>query len=527
MTKNALSEPENYILNKIKNIPPHLKATFIASIIFSLIVHGFGFFNVFVNEDVLFGDFYHSLAYLYQSGRWFLVGLQYISGFYTIPWVIGIFITLYLSIAVTLIVSILEIKNKLHCVIISLLIVTFPAWANSFMYSYMADAYPAAMLLTVLAVFVTKKHRFGYIAGGIFIMLALALYQSFLGFAIALSLMLLIKHLLTEYKGIKPFALYALRFMLLGVLGIVFYLVSIRISLLITGGQLWDHQGLGDLNDFPFERIPQLIANTYAYLAIGFISGNRPDWLFVSNGLFALYIVLLTLIAMFLTIAIIKTRIYKNIPAIIILVLCLALLPFGFNITSTISPDGWMHTLMTTPFVLGVIFVFFIISITPETEAIINTAALRLAALCITVLIGGNYVRQTGTLYLVQHVQYERTFAFYNRLLVRIEETPGYEPGMPVAIIGTSPFPYIGMAYSLHSETWRTVGFNAQRPAVGLGEPNKVARFMYSFLGVRIELANTEQTAAVLSSNEFEAMPLYPRHGSVRVIDDVLVVRLN
>jgi len=524
--------PERFILDRIKAIPAELKITFFSVIVLAALVHGFGFFNKFVNEDSLFHIGHSSLAYLYQSGRWMLVTLQFIRGFYAIPWIIGVFAVLYMALAVMLLVSILEIKNKLHCIIIAALIVAFPAWANQFMYDFMADAYPASMFLAVLAIYLTKKYKFGFVAGAFCLMLSLALYQSFLAFAIGLALMAMIRFILETPGKPKAILLYGSKFLLCGVLGLVLYFVSVSVSLLITGGALWDYQGLDTLGILSIGDLPRLLIDAYDIFLQGFRStgGDVVSRLYVSSGLAVLYGIVFLLMAYLFIRLVIAHRVHRHIPAVLILLACLFLLPLGLNITAVTAPTAEFHTLMTNPFVLAVVLLFVFLDIDrkrKQAEEKKPGFSLALIGLCVTILISGNYMRQTSAFYFVQHMQYESTSAFYNRLLMRIESTEGYEPGMPVAIIGEAPFPYIGDAETLAAERWQIVGFSGMRPAVGLGEWNKSVSFIENFLGARIVAASQEQVRQIIESEAFADMPLYPRYGSVAVVDGVLVVKLN
>jgi len=50
---------------------------------------------------------------------------------------------------------------------------------------------------------------------------------------------------------------------------------------------------------------------------------------------------------------------------------------------------------------------------------------------------------------------------------------------------------------------------------------------MRNYLGVSIAPATPRQIEQIVTSETFATMPLYPRYGSVAVIDGVLVVKLN
>jgi len=316
---------------------------------------------------------------------------------------------------------------------------------------------------------------------------------------------------------------YIIKFALCGILGLIFYLISVRVSLLITGGQLSAYGGTDSIGQFPLRELPSLLIRAYATFIQGFlVTGLRENWLYVSRGLFYLYaLVFILMVYMLARLVISKNP--RKIYTYIILAGCLLILPVGLNITEIMAPMALTHILVTNGFVLGIVLVFVIL------EAYWSRASfyLKCAVIILTMLVGANYWRQSSSFYFVQHIQYERTFAFYNRMLARIEGTEGYEPGMPVAIIGTAPFWYMGVSDVLAAESRQIVGFSEYRPAVGLGQPHKVMNFFSNYLGVHVVRANSAQVEQVMTSQEFFSMPLYPRYGSVQVIDDVLVVKLN
>ena len=528
----AILQPQEHFSRIIKNIPANMKFAFAAAVIIFAAVHGFGFLHKFLNEDSMY-HFHSSLGYLYQSGRWALVGLQHIRGFYNAPWIIGLFAMAYMSIGINLATWVLGIKNRLYIVVCAILIITFPAWANQFMYDFMADAYPAAFLLATAAIAACKKWKFGFVAGGFALMLSMALYQSFLGFAIGLALIVLIRQIMEKSPTTKEILMTGLRFLICGILGAVLYYASVQVSLLITGGQLWDYQGMDGMGSLSFSQIPSSIVAAYTGFFQGFVpaEGVVINNLAVSNGLFVLYVIAF-LLTMYLVVRSLFADVYKdtfNIARTLILVVLLALLPLGLNIVVVLAPDAWHHTLVKNPFVLALILPLTLLDIASGKKE--KSAAphfyIKAAVIAVAILISGNYLRQTSSFYFVQHIQYERTAHFYNRLLMRIESHAGYEVGMPVAVIGTAPFPHIGQSDALSAESWQIVGLHAERPAIGLSEWQKGVNFIQNYLGVAITPATREQTAAIQETAEFWQMPLYPRDGSLQIINGVLVVRLN
>jgi hypothetical protein len=518
---------DKYLMDKLRHIPVNVKVAFGAALVFSLLVHGFAFLHKFVNEDSLY-HFHSSLDYLYQSGRWALVFLQHIRGFYVAPWVIGVFAVLYLAVAVALVTAVLEIRERLHVVLAALLLVAHPAWANQFMYDFMADAYPASMLLAALSVYCAKRWRYGFAAGGVFLMLSLALYQSFLAFAVGLSLICIIRHVLADgSRRWKETAVFGGKLLLSGILGMVLYVISVRLSLIYYGGELWDYQGMDEMGRVTFGQLPELVWETYRWFFAGFYRTEpiRINWLYVSDGLYWLYLAISAVMVYLLVRIAVKRKVVYNAFGMAVLAVCIVLLPIGLNISRLTSPNVSIHTLMTNPFVLAVVLVFVLMGACELRDRVSRYA--QAGAMVLALLIGGNYVRQSSGMYFVGHVMYEQTYAFYNRLLARIESTPGYEPGVPVAFIGGGSFPLMGASDVLSLELWRISGLSGEKVAVGLGDAGKMNNFIRDYLGIRITPANHEQVEMVLNSEEFWRLAPYPRDGSVEMVRGVLVVKLN
>ncbi len=85
-------------------------------------------------------------------------------------------------------VKLLELSHPAAIVITSALLVSFPSVANTFAYMFTADPYFIALFMNTLAVWLTKKYRFGWIAAVGLITLACGIYQAYICYAAGLLL---------------------------------------------------------------------------------------------------------------------------------------------------------------------------------------------------------------------------------------------------------------------------------------------------------------------------------------------------
>lgn len=81
------------------------------------------------------------------------------------PWVNGALSLLYISLASILLVELFELQECASCVLLALLIVSFPTVTASFAFMFTADGYMMAFLMAVLGIYLTWRYRYGIFPG--------------------------------------------------------------------------------------------------------------------------------------------------------------------------------------------------------------------------------------------------------------------------------------------------------------------------------------------------------------------------
>ena len=146
----------NKIIKKIfSNIDTNFRLGFIYTFAFGLLVHLYMMTNKLPNHDDIHQLFFN--MDLRISGRWFLQYAGTISSYFSMPWVNGILILLYISLSTSLIVGILEIKSKIFILIISGIMISFTGVVAVFVYMNSADAYFLALFMSVLGAYLYLK----------------------------------------------------------------------------------------------------------------------------------------------------------------------------------------------------------------------------------------------------------------------------------------------------------------------------------------------------------------------------------
>ena len=210
--------------------------------------------GLLIHFPVMAGDYpnHDGLASMYfdqnmiTSGRWFLMAACGVSSYFALPWVIGLLSLFFLGIGAAALVEFLEIKNELGIMLLGGLLVSFPALASTYAYMFTADGYMLALCLVFFAVMLTKKREWGFIPGGISLAFSMGTYQSYLSFAILLSMYGCLIILLGEASAQKKLK-NMLHYLYMGLTGVGLYYGILQILLRLQGKELDTYQGINSM----------------------------------------------------------------------------------------------------------------------------------------------------------------------------------------------------------------------------------------------------------------------------------------
>lgn len=452
------------------------------------------------------------------SGRWFLTIACGFSSYYTIPWFIGILGLFFLSCTAAALTELLELQDDVMIALTSGLLTAFPALASTFAYVFTLDGYMLGLFLAVLSVLLVKKYRRGFWAGALCLAFSLGTYQAYLPFAILLSiysiLILLIEEGETRQK-IKG----ALHYVYMGVMGGVLYYIILNVLLKLQGKELASYQDInqmGGISDFP-----QRIISMYKDFAAFTLQGNvLMHNIFSTAGLIVL--VLLTIFTVFSLIY--QKKWWKN-PFFFVIIVLLALgLPISTNIILLISPNATYHLLMRYQWVLYPILMAAFVSrygLSGGKGGKREQAMAWLLGISVFVMVFC-YGIADNIGYSNLQKRYEKTYAYCVRLLDRIEQTPGYYQGIPIAMVGVVgyvPYPETDITGDVTSDM---IGLNGDF-LLYTGENYQA--FMKHYLGATLNFLRPDEMKDIYYSQEYIAMESFPAETSVKIIDGVLCVK--
>lgn len=509
--------PEQVFQTWRKKITQRDINTFLTAIIVGLLTH----MRIFV-QDIPNHDGMSSLYFdqnMITSGRWFLRVACGISSDYTLPWVIGVLCVLYLAFTAVLLQRFFEVKHTFTAMLLAAILVTYPTLTSNFAYMFTADGYMLALLLAVLAVYLTERGQFGYVWGGICLGLSMGIYQAYLSFTMVLAVYAVSRAWFFKRTLAQKWAVTRL-YIVMGCIGAAFYFVMLQGLLLVQHTGLSGYQGIGAGNQ---KSLVERMLQIYQDFAVHTVRGN----ILMQKGLsMAVMLLLLAAAALTLFRALERAGSLKSVWTYLCLAADIILLPICFNVILIISPDVTYHALMRYQWVLLPIIGLVIldrhtenIGFSLKNQALISWLGIILAA--VTVF---QYAIVCNIGYFNLEKKYQKTYTYCLRLLEQMEETEGYYHGMPVAMIGVIGERYLPSTDLTKGVTDSLIGVNGDYLFY---TAENYRAFIKYYFGVSIELVPMADMVHITQTPEYEDLNTFPQPDSMRVVDGVLYIRME
>ena len=524
-----MKTPTEVVQNLNKYIKKEWKLAFLAAFVCGLLVHMPMLLSDIPNHDGL--DSMYFDQNMITSGRWFLMVACGLTSYYTLPWLIGVLGMFWLAVTAVLLVEFLEVKDKCCIVLISGLLVSFPALSSTFAYVFTMDGYLLGLMLAVAAVLCVKKLRYGFLPGAVCLAFSLGTYQAYLPFAVILSIYGILVFMM-ERAGERAHGgvlwencKYALRYLYMGVLGLLLYYGILQLLLKIQGKELDTYQGINSLENSPLAGGLTSLLQMVVSMCRDFFAFSLKGNVVINNGLslVAVWILLAATIWMVVRLAI-REGWWKRIWFYVLMILLAVGLPIATNLILVISPGVTYHLLMRYQWVLYLILPIAFVSRCHmvQKQADVGSAWALWSVVAAAVLLIGNYAVTDNIAYSNLHKRYEKTYAYCLRLLDRIEQTPGYYQGIPIAmigVVGNESYPTTDITQDV---TGNMIGMNGD---VLLYTGDNYEIFIRNYLGATLNILPTEVMEEIYYSESYREMDSFPGANSVKLVDGVIYVK--
>ena len=514
------------IFRRKENRPSIITAAVTACIFY--LTHSFSINNLLITPDsVSYPEFYNTEQRILY-GRWFLSPACAIGSFYDIRPLNAFLMCLYLVITVLLIIKIFEIKNIIVSVAVGGTLATFFTVALLTVWMYTADGYMLSMLFSVLALYLIKdsgsvllpaKEKSGInktslvrsLCAAVILCLSAGIYQTYISVYITLAAGLFIfRSLKNENESVRAGASWIVNKITVCVIACGLYYVVWKICCKVFSVTPSPYQGIDSVGS----NVSQVLASAPGKISLMMrYYLNMGEHMTLFGGFICAAYLLFIAVFVF---ACVKKKLYSRPFNFAVSVAGIILFPAFSFIFFFASSDIWYHGIMTmslvVPLILIPVFAEEFLTKTSLKNAVLVFLALFIFAQCV----------YDNVIYLNAYMTKETTEANGAEMKVRIDDAVSENGGkMPQYLY------VIGRMKNSHIIDPDTLKGSVMTDNL-LIEGAYVRNWLYYAYGYDFILVN-DGNYDITPPDDFDAdaMPAWPDRESVRIVNDVLVIKVS
>jgi len=514
---------------------------FLTGFIATIVSHGMMIFNkISLNDDP---GYFFNFGSAYVSGRyglgitWKIYRMLTGMSTYSLPVFNATIGFLLLTLMSVLLIEFLNIRKSINKVIITVFLISSPSVAGLLGYNFTFPIYCVAYICAVYGVCLICRTGFwSKLIGILFVSYSISIYQAALSMSIALLFLKFLYELLNDENiSYTRWVARSICRLCMLVVGLVTYLLGNKIILGYLGESMIAYQGLNTMTKLSVETYMGRILTIYKLLYSGFdesVIETTVDYgilyfmpkstnLFLGN-LDTMYKIVLIYIVIVSGIAIVNMFKSSKIRA---LLLCLLMLVSPLMVYSIyiLAEPKYVYTLMVYA---GVMFLFIPIVFVESKRVFVSNSnrllvKLRKSLSVLLVVICVGFIRIDNIAYLKAQIFQTQAISYYTTLIGRIKGIEGYRDDMRVAYIKTGNGEVKDRSVTVFSEFESICLFPYYSRSYILEHPahEVFMKLWCAFNPVRAD-ANLYR-----DREEVKRMPTYPNDGSIKIIDDTVVVK--
>lgn len=457
------------------------------------------------------------------SGRWFLSVLgsicDYLNMDYNLPLVNGLLFLFALAVTAGFIVSTLGIQYRSSAVLTGMILVVFPAAVSTMFFRYTAVYYGIAILLAVLSVWVLPRFKYGFLLSILCIACSIGIYQAYVPMTIGLFVLLLLRQTLEGNSSLVELIRKGLYYCASILLGVILYYLILKMSLWIVDKPLSSYQGINNMGNLSLSQLLYLGKEALHYaLLFPLRDCYRLNTMFLTK----LSYILISLVSAGMLAYLLIKYIRKWSIAFFTGFLCLAF-ALGINFIVIMCPDSGIYTIMAYSFVLISCFPMVLLECFPqngEGRCPLPSLLRKGCAFSIALLVF-TYSYQDNINYTGMHYANRQVENYCSSLVAQVRMTEGFTSTKKWALLGSPSDPLL---YSQWEDAPYYGGFANARE---LAKAYSFTEWIRNYMGYTPVYLSEEECAALAGDEAVKAMPCYPDYGSIRVLEDVVVIKFQ
>ena len=395
-----------------------------------------------------------------------------------------------------------------------------PIMGESLSYSYMSVNFACAYLFSVLAFYYIsddcseiKRVIMGMVISSVCFAISMAFYQAYICvYAVLCVFLLILKFKKNENtkEVIKTIGLCLFTFLTGGLL----YLAITKILLFRAGVQMASYRGAENAGLLTIvKNLPQSIVGAYRETFGYFITGRLNANLEFSGIMILLVCLVLLMASIGEIIGIIREKKPQRIP----IILLLAILPMASSIICIIAPGNEISGLMAMGVLIGILLFFLLAEDKKYMRIIMSIAYVVMAWYLVSAVENDQIALREGMVATRNMAENALSEMYSEDLLSEVR---------CVAFVGRTaenPLFYKSTAYEMANGyaqfgRWSTDPRNNMVTWIGITE---------TMCGASVPICGVDTYSEIVYTDVVSRMPIYPTKGYMKVIDDVLVVKMS
>ena len=367
--------------------------------------------------------------------------------------------------------------------------------------------------ISAIVVFDSDNHK-KVIIGILLLVLSLGMYQCYLAYFVTLALILFIKDVLSsDEKELYSYLKTGLKIIGIIIISLGIYFVVTNIVCKVSNHPLTDYAGTASYGIVDLNTYLQRVIYAYRQFFLqskGYYYSLFPfEW----GGWWIIFLVLLITIQVLIVLTLFRKRQYKKCFTFVILNI---LLPLAHNLIFVMYNPINASSLHVYQSILIFFYAIILLNFMEMKKEYLYI--MRASLLIIIAVIDMLLIKYDNQCYVSIKLEREQSISFMNRLLAEIHSTEGYVDGMEIFVVDLEKLAEMGEDKTAFSEGISTNPYDVTTFDYTKND------FVYIYNGEKVNIRD-------LYEGDYEYvgiydMPKYPSYGSIKVIDDRVIVNL-
>mgnify|MGYP003299642377 CR=1 FL=1 len=459
----------------------------------------------------------------YTSGDWALAGcgrwaIRYMNEL-TCNIVIPLYVVAMYCVCVWLSVVLLsKIWNFSNCsvIVMGIILIATPVVTDQLSYTYTALAYAFSCLLSVVCVYcvINRGIISGTVGALVSVCLIMGLYQSYVGMVAVLMLMAIVMEIIDGQSA---------KVILVQIVQCV--IASLGGCLISTKILEWDLQRRGLDNsgtrvaEFSVSAIFESFQERFEYVYMKW-SNFIKDTLMHRNILYIAIICITVTAILFCLYQLIRDKKYVRPVLIIGLV---ALIPFASNIIGILIPYNGVSNLMQYQNIMIVPFMFACLGKLKERKLY---PIMQCGGIVVVFVLAWTYILGANATYKCYELSYEHINSQMQIAVSRVYDLDDYVKDETPILIAGFPSDQV-LRNNLDIYQYANIGQSIAFWHDMHGATQNRYLYFMDYFGIDAQRFSDDEYAAIINTEEFSKMPVWPDKGSVEMIDGFAVIKFT